>query len=242
MSELLLLTAVRITTMIQNQSLTNASGFFFERGKRLFLITSKHVVFDASTRHNPESIEIELHIDRKNLADSTGFSIPLYREGKGVWRQGEDSGGDIDVAAIEIDRTALPPGTVYEAFTPEHLHQHLEDVPIGTSMLVVGFPLGFHDALHHFPVVRHAINASPLSFRFQGHGYFLTDARTHRGISGAAVVMRTENVPQDSPFPWQLIGIHSSRFDIGTRNIEVDEALGLNCTWFADILMTLTDD
>ena len=242
MVESLLLTTARIITFHGQRSLTSASGFFFQRGERLYLVTSRHVLSDPSTRHAPESIEIELHVNRENLAESTGFFIPLYREGKRVWRHGEDSGGEIDVAAIELDRKALPAGTAYKAFTPRHLHPHPEDVPIGSSMLVVGFPLGFHDALHHFPVVRHAINASPLDFRFQGQGYFLTDARTHRGISGAAVVMRDDEPPQDSTLPWHLVGIHSSRFDIGTRNVELDEALGLNCAWFADILLTLTED
>ena len=82
---------------------------------------------------------------------------------------------------------------MYRAFTPEHLHDMREPVELGTSMVVVGFPLGFHDALHHLPVVRHAVNASSFGLRFQGKGYFLTDARTHRGTSGAPVVMRARS-------------------------------------------------
>jgi len=35
--------------------------------------------------------------------------------------------------------------------------------------------------------------------------------------------------------------VHSARLDSGTRDVEVDEALGLNCAWYADILMTLTE-
>ena len=42
--------------------------------------------------------------------------------------------------------------------------------------------------------------------------------------------------------PWKLLGIHSSRMDMGSRDLEHDESLGLNCAWYADILMTLTDD
>jgi hypothetical protein len=34
--------------------------------------------------------------------------------------------------------------------------------------------------------------------------------------------------------------VHSSRLDVGTRDLKLDEALGLNCVWYADILMTLT--
>ena len=85
-----------------------------------------------------------------------------------------------------------------------------EPVEVGTSLLVVGFPLGFHDTLHHLPVVRHAVIASSFGLRFQGKGYFLTDARTHRGTSGAPVVMRArEPEPELGDLPWMLLGVHS---------------------------------
>jgi hypothetical protein len=34
--------------------------------------------------------------------------------------------------------------------------------------------------------------------------------------------------------------VHSARLDVGHREAAHDEALGLNCTWYADILLTLT--
>src|SRR5512145_935347 len=108
MIEPILLTAACIFTFDRKRPLTNASGFFFERGGRLFLVTSRHVVTDAPSGHFPDRIEIELHTDPDNLAGSTGFSIPLYRNGKSIWRQGLDSAGEIDVAVIEIERAALP--------------------------------------------------------------------------------------------------------------------------------------
>lgn len=242
MIESLLLTATRIATFQQQRPLTSASGFFFERDRRLFLVTSRHVMVDAPSKHIPDRLEIELHVDPSNMAKSTGFSIPLYRDGKSAWRQGLDAAGEIDVAVIEIERSALPATAVYYAFTPNHLHGPLDQIEVGTSLLVVGFPLGFHDTLHHMPVVRHAVNASSFGLRFQGKGYFLTDARTHRGMSGAAVVMRAPN--RSAPceeLPWILLGVHSARLDVGTRDLVLDEVLGLNCTWYADILLTLTE-
>ena len=242
MTDSLLLTAARLLTFKEEQPLTNASSFFFERDKRLFLVTSRHVMIDEPSGHFPDQIRIELHVDPDNLADSTEFSIPLYRDGKAVWRQGVDTGGEIDVAVIELDRAALPETMVYRAFTPAHLHTTIEGIEIGSSLLVAGFPLDFHDTLHHMPVVRSASIASSFGLRFQGHGYFLTDARTHRGTSGAPVVMRASEqdaIPGD--LPWVLLGIHSARLDAGTRDINLDEALGLNCAWYADILITLTD-
>ena len=242
MLEPLLLTATRVFTFTGQETLTNASGFFFERHPRLFLVTSRHVLMDEPSGHVPDRIEIELHIDPENMAQSTGFSIPLYRDGEAVWRQGIDGGGPIDVATIEIERDALPQTAVYRAFTPAHLYRPLDQIAVGTSLLIVGFPLGFHDTLHHMPVVRHAIVASSFGLRFQGQGFFLTDARTHRGTSGAPVVMRTtEPATMGNEMPWVLLGVHSAVFDVGTRDLSLDEALGLNCAWYADILLTLTE-
>jgi len=242
MIESLLLTAARLCTFEGTRILTNASSFFFERDERLFLVTSRHVVSDKASKHFPDRIEIELHMDPENLAASTGFSIPLYRDRKSVWRQGKDGAGEIDVAVLEIDRKALPAKTVYRAFTPAHLPSTTEEIEIGTSLLVLGFPLGFHDTLHHMPVVRQAIIASSFGLRFQGNGYFLTDARTHRGTSGAPVVTRlTAPTAAQGDLPWMLLGVHSSRLDVGSRDLKLDEALGLNCAWYADILLKLTE-
>lgn len=238
----LLLSAVRISTFDGSRALTNASGFFFERDERLYVVTSRHVLIDAATLHRPDRLEIELHCDIDNFAKSTGYSIPLFRNGKSLWRQGLDSAGEIDVAVIEIDREKLPDEATWFAFTPEQLLGSLTSVEIGSPLLVVGVPLGFHDTLHHLPVARHAVVASSFGLRFQGQGFFLTDARTHRGLSGAAVVMKMPDADSDGEhLPWILLGIHSARFDVGTRDIQLDERLGLNCTWYADILMTLTD-
>lgn len=242
MTEALLLTATQISTFDGTRLLTRASGFFFARDDRLFLVTSRHVLIDKATQHHPDRIEIELHIDKANLTRSTGFSILLYCQGRSIWRQARDVAGEVDVAVLELNRNALPPSTVLCAFTPHHLQAALNDIEVGTPLLIVGFPLGFHDTLHHLPVVRQAIIASSFGLRFQGEGYFLTDGRTHRGTSGAPVVTREATTHQaaENPLPWKLLGVHAARLDMGTRDAQQDESLGLNCAWYADILLTLT--
>ena len=234
----LLLAVARISTFQGSRNLTGASGFFFERGNRLFLVTSRHVLVDAPSGHHPDRVEIVLHTDAVDLTRFTRVSLPLYRDGLSVWRQGEDSGGEIDVAVIELDRALLPADAVLHAFGEEHLQGPLEEVGIGAPVLVVGFPLGFYDTLHNLPVARHAAVASAFGVRFQGQGYFLTDARMHRGASGAPVVLRQSQ--RGGPLRWTLLGIHSARLDMRTREQGVDESLGLNCAWYADILRTLT--
>ncbi len=37
-----------------------------------------------------------------------------------------------------------------------------------------------------------------------------------------------------------LLGVHAARMDMSTRDRQLDESLGLNCAWYADILLTLT--
>ena len=76
MIESLFLTAARVITFEQQLPLTNASGFFFERDGRLFLVTSRHVLMDEASKHVPDRVEIELHTDPDNMASSTGWSIP----------------------------------------------------------------------------------------------------------------------------------------------------------------------
>ncbi len=251
MTEPLLLSVTQISTYDGDRLLTRATGFFFARDTRLFVVTSRHVVLDEPSKHFPDRLEIELHTAAANLTQSTGLSMLLYRDGKSIWRQGEDPAGEIDVAVIEVDRAALPATVMLRAFTPAHLQDSLDDVEVGSPLLIVGFPLGFHDTLHHLPVVRQAVISSSFGLRFQGQGYFLTDARTHRGTSGAPVVMRqTVAVVADglantaqgaTDLPWKLLGVHSARMDMKTRDLEQDESLGLNCAWYADILMTLTE-
>jgi S1-C subfamily serine protease len=229
--------------MAGDRSLTGATGFFFERDSRLFLVTSRHVVLDEASNHRPDRLEIELHVDAKNMGAAIRWSIPLYDGGnRPLWRQGVDSGGAVDIVAIEITRAALPQPTVLSAFTPAHLVTEFDQIEVGTAVLIVGFPLGFHDNLHHLPVARQAVVASAFGIRFQGQGYFLTDAMMHRGASGAPVVARvTAERSGRGDLAWLLLGVHTARMDVTNRDVGQDERLNLNCAWYADILLTLTE-
>ena len=42
--------------------------------------------------------------------------------------------------------------------------------------------------------------------------------------------------------PWKLLGVHSSRMEMSGRDVTLDEALSLNCAWYADVLMAVTQD
>jgi hypothetical protein len=241
MIEALLLAVTRVTTHRGDTALTNATGCFFEREGRLFLITARHVVLDEQNEHAPDALSIELHVDPGNVVPTVDLSVPLYRDRRPLWRQSADARGLIDVVAIELDRAALPAPSAMRSFTPAHLVEQLDEIEVGTPVLIVGFPLGFHDTFHHLPVARQAVIASSFGIRFQGHGYFLTDARMHRGSSGAPVVVRSATrISGRSELTWRLLGIHTSRMDVTNLDLTADERLNLNCAWYADVLLALT--
>lgn len=227
----------RVLTFAGTRGLTSASGFFFEREGRLFLITSRHVLHDAPSDHAPDRIEITVHTDTRDLTQLATLSILLYRERRAAWHQARDSGGEVDVAALALDRDAMPHAAVVRAFGPQHLALGDDLFELGARLAIPGFPLGFFDTVHHLPVVRQAGLASCYGVRFQGQGYFLTDARMHRGSSGSPVLARAEGGRPG----WRLLGVHSSRMDMATRDAAQDESLGLNCAWYADVLMALTE-
>ena len=124
------------------------------------------------------------------MAVTTNSPSRFTEETQPVWREGIDPAGTVDVVALQLERAALPDKLLLQPFTPSHLVEQLDEIEVGTRVLIVGFPLGFHDTWHHLPVVRQAVIASAFGLRFQGQGYFLTDARMHRGTSGAPVVAR----------------------------------------------------
>ncbi|MCZ8342124.1 MAG: serine protease [Leptospira sp.] len=228
--------------MFYNQELTKATGFFFERDYRLFLVTARHVVLDEMTGHKPNFLSIQLHTNPGNITMTTDFSIPLYKETKPVWKELVDSGGIVDVCTIELDRKALGDKIFFHAFNTELMVKSTDEVSVGTSAVIAGFPLGFFDTLHKLPVARQALIASSYGIRFQGYGYFLTDAQMHRGTSGAPVVIHYPSIlGKRTDLEWKLIGIHTSRMDISSRDKSQDERLNLNCAWYADILLKLTD-
>ena len=240
----ILLSTTRITTWLGSRVLSSASGFFFRSATRLFLVTNRHVLFDRPSGHSPDRIEIELHTDARDLTRFAIFSVPLYRNRIGLWRQASDVTGAVDVAIIELELQKLPTQAVLQPLEASHLVADGESVTVGDALTVIGYPLGFHDTVHHLAVARSASVASAYGVRFQQEGYFLTDARTHSGSSGSPVLRRRGNrLPgDDSPRSWQLLGVHSTRMDMRTRDHVADESLGLNCAWYATVLATLVPD
>nr|WP_242481259.1 trypsin-like peptidase domain-containing protein [Rubrivivax gelatinosus] len=234
--EPLLLATVPVSTFSGTRALSAATGFFFERDGRLHLVTSRHVLLDEPSGHRPDRVEIELHADADNLRTTIVLSLLLYRDGLPQWREVHDAIGLIDVAALPLEAGLVPADAPVSVFSPASLEDAGGTPTVGSALRIVGFPLGFYDTVHRLPVVRQAAVASSWPLPFQGRACFLTDGRTHRGMSGAPVVLARDGDPR----ALRLLGIHSSRMDMATREDGRDESLGLNATWYASELMRLT--
>lgn len=237
-AETLLLATTCLVTFSGSRVLTSASGFFFRHAGRLFLVSNRHVFADAESAHYPDRIEIDVHTDTQDLTRYATVSLPLWRDGVQQWREASDRGGAVDIAMMEIAPGSLPASAALQAFDESHLQPRGESIAAGDALTIAGFPLGFHDTVHRLAVARSASIASAYGVRFQGQGCFLTDARTHRGSSGSPVVRRRLNDGAAAP-SWQLLGVHSTRMDMRTRDLVLDESLGLNCAWYADVLPAL---
>src|SRR5690606_16520923 len=130
MIDSLMLSATRISTLAAGQVLTNASGFFFQRDGRLFLVTSRYVLLDEPSGQRTDARQIDLHADAENLASTADFTSALDQDEERLWRQGIDTAGESDVGVIELDRSAWPPCSGYQAFSERHLLQADEPVEI----------------------------------------------------------------------------------------------------------------
>ena len=236
------LRVAKIQTYTGSRPLTNATGFFYLHDRFLYLVTSRHVVVNPATGHRPDRLQVSLHSDADDLRQRSDLSIPLYVEGVPQWHHHPTYGNNVDVVAVSINDPHVLQTHLMTAFDQQdHLTAH-DAIPLGQHVLILGFPLGFHDTVHNLPIVRSATIASSFSHPFKGHPYFLTDARLHRGMSGSPVIVKLPDQPGigcDCDQSWRLIGIHSSALDVSDRDPQQDERLGLNTAWYAHLIPDL---
>jgi len=94
-------------------------------------------------------------------------------------------GGSVDIVAVELQRAALHrPIFLIKLYSLSSRHR-VDQIEVGTAVLIVGFPWEFHDNLHHLHGGAPSGDRVGVRYSFpKGQGYFLTDARMHRGTSG----------------------------------------------------------
>ena len=173
--------------------LGTATGFFFENDGKLFLVTNRHVVRVEGEHFFPDKLRVRLHINSQDHTQNEDYEIALYRDNKSVWR--EKPG--VDLVAIELSKPDML-RFVLISLSPKFLPPNDLVISPGDELMIVGYPFGFSDALHNYPVVRTGAVASYYPTPFQGRPYFLVDARLHPGTSGSPVLTAPSNVMRTS--------------------------------------------
>lgn len=233
------LRVAKVLTFVGEKFLTNATGFFYMHNDFLYLVTSRHVVRSEAAEHYPDRLAVSLHSDQNDLRQRSELSIPLFKDGIPQWYQHPHYTSNVDVVAVGVNDPHVLSDHDLTAFSCHDIVSAERAMPIGQHVIIVGFPLGFHDTVHNLPIVRDATIASSFSHPFKGEPYFLTDARLHRGMSGSPVITKLQfmqdQVLKQEP-AWRLLGIHSSALDVSDRDPVQDEKLALNTTWYASLL------
>lgn len=241
------LRVAKILTFSDAQPLTNATGFFYLQDKFLYLITSRHVVIDEENQHLPDRIQVSLHRSAATLFDRSELIVPLYLKGIPQWYEHRDqlTGSIADIVAVAINDPGVLSKNVVSTFCRDDVVMPENVLPLGQDVLILGFPLGFHDTVNNLPIVRSATLASSFSHPFKGEPYFLTDARLHRGMSGSPVIAKLPvgiDTGQSKNMAWRLLGVHSSALDVSDRDPDHDERLGLNTSIYASLIHQLIPD
>lgn len=139
---------------------------------------------------------------------------------------------------------------------PDELHDVIEifyRVSAGQSALVVGYPSWVRDQETRFPVIRSCVIATPFGHFHEDMPCFLTDARSHSGLSGSPVVIPGSDVgPSGGHVHFEgtgpngekivgleqtmLLGIHSERINQPEEEYQAEGPLDLNRVWYIHLV------
>jgi len=235
----------QVRCLKEGNQLATGSCFFYAQADGLYLITNRHVIIKEEDKYFPDEIKLRLHTNPNDIRQNEDLSLPLYdHAGKPVWLEHPTGGKKIDVVAISIDSELIESRFFVRTFSTADLIPKDVEISIGEDILVLAYPMGFHDVVHNLPLVRNAIMASVYPVPFNGDPLILIDSRLHRGTSGSPVLTKPTQMIRRAdgstsflggPVTF-LVGVHSAAVDIVSRDPERDEPLGLNVVWFASLI------
>lgn len=182
----------------------------------------------------PDRLRLRLHVDPADLRRVANYDIGLYEDEQKTRRRWREVDPSVDVVAIE-----LPVNEVrrfyLKALDPSLFAGSSTELGIGEPVVIIGYPLGFFDDVHHLPVARQGAIASAYPIPFRGNPFFLVDAILHPGTSGSPVISRptgarltAQGVVIGGPTCY-LVGVNSGTYG----------NLNLNAVWFPSVIERL---
>lgn len=234
-------TTTKIQMLTSGSDSGSASGFFFRHNDTKYLATNRHVVIDEDDNFYPDSLILTLHLNKTDLTKNCIIQVALYEVGKPLWKQHPFFDQNCcDVVLVPLNSITLKDKNL-ELFNSTSISfigsEIINDRPVNPSgnVMVVGYPLGFHDELNNLPIYRRASIASAYGVNFNGLPYFLIDANLHPGTSGSPVVNSHHTLFSEGggQSGYKLFGVHSA------EHIIDEDPLGLNVVWYASTLVEI---
>jgi hypothetical protein len=144
------------------------------------------------------------------------------------------------LATIELSQTDMS-RFVIKAFAPSFFAPADIVIAAGDDVDIIGYPRGFSDVLHNYPVMRTGAIASAYPVPFNGQPLFLVDARLHPGTSGSPVLTKPSSILRTQTGMLHpggettyFLGVNSGEF------IFPGESSGLNAVWYASEVQVIT--
>ena len=104
MIEAVLFTATQVSTFLGSGALTHASGFFFTRDERLFLVTSRHVLIDEPTEGLAPKIVDEIFVLMEGLRRD-GIPILLVEQNAKIALETAHYGYVLEIGRVVMNDT-----------------------------------------------------------------------------------------------------------------------------------------
>lgn len=231
--------------------LGQATGFYFNKNNRKFIVTNKHVVklsrkSGVFIRNIEQANKLVFFAKCSITGEKLPIEVNLYLNGKKTWLSIDDRDGyDIDVALIPLTQETMEKKSFMIFFTRTiatfftETSPNKNDVHHFGRLVALGFPVEFYDEKNYLPIARSVTMASKYDVDFDGKPCFLADGIMFEGMSGSPVIDTAHTLYQKSgggnPESVTLFGIFSS------NSIYGDKYLHLNIIWRAELLNVIAD-
>lgn len=238
------LSATIIYCLTSGLQIASATGFFFRHSSVKYLVTNRHVVVDETEGYYPDTLQIKLHASASNPKENINIDIALYDSRPSrLWKehcQYKKTG--CDIVLVPLPEPAIAPACI-NFFTAANFLPSDINLSAFSDVVIVGYPLGFHDEVNNLPIYRSGMIASSFPFGFKDKPCFLIDAKLHSGTSGSMVLNSDHNILRNSKTG---AGFHTDRaLLLGVFSDEYvvkGDPLGLNTVWHAQLLQEIAEN
>jgi len=192
-----------------------ASGFYYQKlapadptkgprwraVEKTWLVTNRHVALPQINGQETVPEAFAFHLRRIDGNILRWESVSLTRDDF-LRRARFHRDSDVDVCVIEvldlITERISRGDAKYQVWYAVHEEQlpgkNTITVEVADDAVVIGYPRGFYDQVHLYPIVKSGILASRWGAPFQGKPCFLIDAKLFPGSSGSIVVSKPQQV------------------------------------------------